>query len=59
MLRIRKSYIFRITASVAGKLVPIGGGSFSDGKKDGKNLMIGIEKNAAAAGAGIEVLDKN
>jgi hypothetical protein len=24
-----------------------------------KNLVIGVEKNAAAAGAGIEVLDKN
>jgi hypothetical protein len=28
-------------------------------KTDKKNLIIGIEKNAAAAGAGIEVLDKN
>jgi hypothetical protein len=24
-----------------------------------KNLVIGVEKDAAAAGAGIEVLDKN
>jgi hypothetical protein len=26
---------------------------------DEKNLVVGVEKNAAAAGAGIEVLDKD
>ena len=28
-------------------------------KTDEKNLVVGIKKDAAAAGAGIEVLDKN